>query len=58
MLKLLPRSWKTEDEMGTEEQFEAQYPQVAVDGSGNAVAVWHQDNGTRDTVFSNEYTRY
>lgn len=30
-------------------------PQVAVDNSGNATAVWQQDNGTRHCIYSNRY---
>ena len=30
-------------------------PQIAVDGSGNAIAVWQQDNGTRLGIYSNRY---
>jgi hypothetical protein len=33
----------------------AQYPQVAMDAAGNAVAVWHQSDGTRDNIWSNRY---
>ena len=32
------------------------YPRVAMDGSGNAVAVWHQSDGTRDNIWANRYT--
>ena len=37
---------------------DAGYPQVAVDPSGNAVALWHQLDGTRGyyTIWSNRYT--
>ena len=30
-------------------------PQVGVDGSGNAVAVWQQSDGTRNSIWSNRY---
>ncbi|MDH3366031.1 MAG: hypothetical protein OEM29_08550 [Thermoplasmata archaeon] len=30
-------------------------PQVAVDGSGNAIAVWYQSDGTRYNIWSNRY---
>ncbi|MDH3364991.1 MAG: hypothetical protein OEM29_03160 [Thermoplasmata archaeon] len=30
-------------------------PQIAVDNSGNATAVWQQDNGTRYCIYSNRY---
>ena len=31
-------------------------PQVAVDANGNAIAVWHQSNGTRTNIWTNRYT--
>jgi hypothetical protein len=31
-------------------------PQVAIDADGNAVAVWHQSDGTRTNIWSNRYT--
>ncbi len=34
---------------------DALYPQVAVDGSGNAIAVWYQHDGTRNNIWSNRY---
>jgi hypothetical protein len=34
----------------------ANYPQIAFDTSGNAVAVWHQSDGTRDNIWANRYT--
>lgn len=34
---------------------DARAPQVALDGSGNAIAVWHQDNGTRTSIWANRY---
>jgi hypothetical protein len=33
----------------------ASYPQVAVGGDGNAVAVWEQADGTRKSIWSNRY---
>jgi len=30
-------------------------PQIAVDGSGNAIAVWHQWDGTCTSLYSNRY---
>ena len=33
----------------------ANSPQVAVDGSGNAVAVWSQDDGGINSIYSNRY---
>jgi len=31
-------------------------PQIAIDANGNALAVWHQDDGTRYSIWSNRYT--
>ena len=31
-------------------------PQIAVDASGNAIAVWYQSDGTRDNIYANRYT--
>jgi len=33
----------------------AEYPEVAVDGAGNAIAIWIQSNGTDDRIWSNRY---
>lgn len=35
---------------------DAALPQVGMDNHGNAVAVWHQHDGTRNNVWSNRYT--
>jgi uncharacterized protein YbdZ (MbtH family) len=34
---------------------DARYPQVAADDQGNAVAVWHQFDGARYNIYSNQY---
>lgn len=34
---------------------EATTPQIALDAAGNAVAVWHQDDGTAVSIWSNYY---
>lgn len=31
-------------------------PRVAIDPDGNAIAVWHQSDGTRDNIWANRYT--
>ncbi|MDD2656223.1 MAG: hypothetical protein PHQ18_01485, partial [Patescibacteria group bacterium] len=33
----------------------AMNPQVAMDASGNAIAVWYQDDGTRTNIWANRY---
>jgi predicted enzyme related to lactoylglutathione lyase len=35
---------------------DASVPQVAVDSSGNAIAVWQQSDGTRDNTWANRFT--
>ena len=47
--------WGTAVPIETDNAGDAWYPQVAVDGSGNAVAVWKQDDGTRWNIWSNRY---
>jgi hypothetical protein len=34
---------------------EATAPQIAVDASGNALAVWYQSDGTRNNIWANRY---
>jgi hypothetical protein len=34
---------------------DAAYPQVAMDGSGNAIAVWQQSDRTRTNIWANRY---
>ncbi len=34
----------------------AQDPQIAIDANGNAIAVWEQSDGTRDSIWANRYT--
>ena len=48
--------WGTATLIETDNSRDATAPQVAVDSSGNAVAVWHQDDGTRRNIWSNRYT--
>ena len=35
---------------------DADDPQISVDGAGNALAVWHQDDGTNDSIYANRYS--
>jgi hypothetical protein len=48
--------WLTAALIETEDLGNAQSPHVAIDASGNAVAVWEQDDGTRYNIWSNRYT--
>jgi hypothetical protein len=34
---------------------DAQYPQIAIDGDGNALAVWQQDSGGVHSIWANRY---
>ena len=46
--------WGTAELIETDDG-NAEYPQVGVDGSGNAVAVWEQEDGTWWSIYSNRY---
>tara|TARA_B100000795_G_C22491457_1_gene320411 strand:- start:149 stop:424 length:276 start_codon:yes stop_codon:yes gene_type:complete len=30
-------------------------PQIAIDSSGNAIAVWKQNDGTRENIYANRF---
>jgi hypothetical protein len=47
--------WGTETviESGTDN---AGSPQIAIDGDGNAIAVWHQNDGANLSIYANRYT--
>jgi len=47
--------WGVAQLVETEDSEFAMYPEVAVDGSGNAVAVWYQFDNTRLNIWSNRY---
>lgn len=47
--------WGTAQLIQIDDSEEALYPRVAVDGSGNAVAVWEQYDGVLKNVWSNRY---
>ncbi len=34
---------------------DAKYPKIAIDANGNALAVWHQSNGTNTNIMSNRF---
>ena len=48
--------WGTATLIETDNAGDALYPQVAMDGSGNAVAVWQQSDGTRTNIWANRFT--
>lgn len=39
----------------TDDTGDAQFPQIAMDSSGNALAVWHQSDGTRFNIWANRF---
>jgi len=47
--------WGTPEMIETAGGSDSDYPQVAVDASGNAVAVWGKSDGTNHNVWSNRY---
>jgi Bacterial Ig-like domain len=47
--------WGTATLIETDNLGDANYPQVAVDVSGNALAVWEQSDGTRTNIWANRY---
>jgi hypothetical protein len=47
--------WGTAELIEIDNVGDAEPPQVAVDVGGNAVAVWRQDDGTRENIWSNRY---
>ena len=52
--RYLPGSgWGTAELIETEDLGDAEFPQIAVDPDGNAIAVWYQDDGTRINVWAN-----
>lgn len=48
--------WKTAQLIETDNTGNAQKPQVAIDPSGNAVAVWQQYDNIRYNIWANRYT--
>ncbi|MCP3667380.1 MAG: hypothetical protein GY696_33620 [Gammaproteobacteria bacterium] len=47
--------WGTATEIDDVNAGDAQFPQIASDGSGNVIAVWIQDDGTYNSVYANRY---
>jgi hypothetical protein len=48
-------SWGTAALIETDNADSAFHPQIAVDGSGNAIAVWYQFDGMRSSIWANRY---
>ncbi|MCI5145379.1 MAG: hypothetical protein D3923_07570 [Candidatus Electrothrix sp. AR3] len=47
--------WGTAELIEIDELGDAKFPHVAVDSTGNAVAVWEQSDGVRKNIWSNRY---
>ncbi|MFO8050666.1 MAG: hypothetical protein R6V01_03080, partial [Thermoplasmatota archaeon] len=48
--------WGTAQLIETDNSGDAYDPQVAIDPSGNAIAVWRQYDGTQNNIYANRYT--
>ena len=48
-------TWGTAVKIETENGGNAYKPQIALDGSGNAIAVWRQNDGTRYNISANRF---
>jgi len=48
-------SWGDASPIGNNTRYSVSIPQVAIDGSGNAVAVWTQSDGKLDSVWSSRF---
>ena len=48
--------WGVATTIGGDDSGSALYPQVAMDGSGNAIAVWQQYDGVRSNIWSTRFT--
>jgi len=51
----LETSWRPAELVETNNTYDAFKPQIGLDGSGNAVAVWQQQSGTGDNIWANRY---
>lgn len=47
--------WGSAETIDTETE-DARRPQIAVDDAGNALAVWRQNDGTRDNIWANRFS--
>ncbi len=47
--------WETAVLLETDDRGDAEYPQVAVDATGDAFAVWEQSNGSLYSIYANRY---
>lgn len=49
-------TWGTPELVETDDTGYAVFPEIAIDASGNALAIWHQAFGTRTDIQANRYT--
>ncbi len=47
--------WSVEQQIGPSED-NPHYPQVSLNTAGNAIAVWYQDNGSKDSIFAKHFS--
>ena len=47
--------WQTAAPIESSDSESALFPEVAIDRSGNAIAVWQQYDGTRENIWSNRF---
>lgn len=47
--------WGTAELIDSADSERSDFPQVAVDGRGNAIVVWQKNDGARDSVWSNRF---
>jgi hypothetical protein len=50
-----PAAWRTAQQIENSNPGDAELPQIAIEASGNALAVWQQSDGTRTNIWSNRY---
>ena len=49
------RGWGTAERIETDDSGHAAGVQIGVDTSGNAIAVWSQDDGSRNNIWAKRY---
>jgi hypothetical protein len=48
--------WDSAEKIESEDTGDARKPQIAMDASGHAIAVWTQDDGTRNNIWANHFS--
>jgi hypothetical protein len=49
--------WQTPELIETDNAGNTGSPQVAMDPNGNAIAIWYQNDGTRNNIWANRYVK-